>query len=271
MFQRYVVNVSYGCCKSRSECCTYCNGCTRMLQARILNVSSVFFYVCCKCVYLDVTYAFTYMMQVFYLNVAYVYIVFKCFSGVFANVSDACFKSFICFQTYVTIVASGCFKTKSSVASPSSPFLLSYLGVSRGKAEAVPTSAGGRIKRDVGGQARYVGWGVAARASGRLVASHAHLRKLCTGHEIISCGFTCRRTSQNCTQATKSSPILAHKQKWSHVLYRTAHDTLYCVSTDKSKSPILYLCIRSFIELCFLFFLSNVEHLINLWPTPSPP
>ena len=81
-----------------------------MLQAPILNVSSVFFDVCCKCVYLDVAYVFTQMMQVFYRDVAYVYNGFKCFSSVFASVSDACF---IYFQTYVAIVASVCFKTKS--------------------------------------------------------------------------------------------------------------------------------------------------------------
>jgi hypothetical protein len=50
------------------------------------------------------------MMQMFYLDVAYVYNDFKCFSGVFAGVSDAYFKCFICFQTYVVVVASRCFK-----------------------------------------------------------------------------------------------------------------------------------------------------------------
>jgi hypothetical protein len=62
------------------------------------------------------------MIQVFYLDVAYVYNGFKCSSGIFASVLDACLKCFICFQTYVAIVASECFKTRSSVASPSSPF-----------------------------------------------------------------------------------------------------------------------------------------------------
>jgi hypothetical protein len=122
MFQRYVANVSYGCCKSRSRCCTYCNGCARMLQALILNISSVFSDVCCKCVYLDVTYIFTHMMQVFYLDAAYVYDDFKCFFYVFTSVSDTCFKRFVCFQTYVAIVVSGCFTTKSNVASLPSSF-----------------------------------------------------------------------------------------------------------------------------------------------------
>ena len=45
----------------------------------------------------------------FYLDVAYVCNGFQVFSGVFASVSDSCFKCFICLQTYVS-VASKCFK-----------------------------------------------------------------------------------------------------------------------------------------------------------------
>jgi hypothetical protein len=45
--------------------------------------------------------------------------VLRRFSGVFASVSDACFKCFICLQImYVASVASGCFKSRSGVASP---------------------------------------------------------------------------------------------------------------------------------------------------------
>jgi hypothetical protein len=72
----------------------------------------------------------------------YVYNGFKCFSGVFASVSDACFKCFICFQSYVAIVALG-FKSRSSVCISLLAFLLSHLGVRPRKMEAVPTSAGG--------------------------------------------------------------------------------------------------------------------------------
>jgi hypothetical protein len=54
---RYVTSVSYVCCKNRSWCCTCCNGCTRMLQASIPNVSSVFLDVRRKCAYLNVAYA----------------------------------------------------------------------------------------------------------------------------------------------------------------------------------------------------------------------
>jgi hypothetical protein len=52
-------------------------------------------------------------------------IVFKCFMCFFASFSDACFKCFICLQTYVASVASGSFRNRSSVASPSSPSVVS--------------------------------------------------------------------------------------------------------------------------------------------------
>ena len=45
---------------------------------------------------------------------------FQVFSGVFAIISDACFKCFICLWTYVASVASRCCQIRSSVASPSS-------------------------------------------------------------------------------------------------------------------------------------------------------
>jgi len=122
VFQRYVTSVSCRCCKSRSGCCICCNGCTRMLQAYVLNVSSVFLDVCCKCVYLDVAYVsyicckcFIWMLRMFYNG-------FQVFLGVFTSVSDSCFKCFICLQTYVPSVTSGCFKNRSGVASPSSLF-----------------------------------------------------------------------------------------------------------------------------------------------------
>ena len=57
MFQRYVVTALDECCKNRSGCCICCNGCTCMLQASVINVSSFFSDVCCKCVYLNVAYA----------------------------------------------------------------------------------------------------------------------------------------------------------------------------------------------------------------------
>ena len=50
---------------------------------------------------------------------------FKCFPGVFASVSDACFKCFVCLQTYVASVVFECFKSRLRIASPSSPFAAS--------------------------------------------------------------------------------------------------------------------------------------------------
>jgi hypothetical protein len=101
----------------------------RMLQVHVLNVSSVIFRRCI-CFH-------TYNASVLSGYVAYVYNGLKCFLGIFASVLDARFNYFICFETYVAIVVSGCFKTRSSIAYPSSPFLLSRLSVRRGKAEAV--------------------------------------------------------------------------------------------------------------------------------------
>jgi hypothetical protein len=60
---------------------------------------------CCIC--------FTHMLQVFYLDVTYVR---NSFQGVFASVSDACFKYFICLRMYVARVVFGCFKSRSVVA-----------------------------------------------------------------------------------------------------------------------------------------------------------
>jgi hypothetical protein len=97
LFHRYVVSVLCGCCKSRSRCCICCNGCTHILQASVLNASSGFFprrmlQVCLFGCYIY----FVHMLQVFYLDVAMFYNGFQVFLGVFASVSDACFKCFIC-------------------------------------------------------------------------------------------------------------------------------------------------------------------------------
>ena len=56
---------------------------------------SAFSNVCCKCVYLDVAYVFTHMLQVFYLDVAYVLQWFQVFFKCLASVLDLCFKCFI--------------------------------------------------------------------------------------------------------------------------------------------------------------------------------
>jgi hypothetical protein len=45
-------------------------------------------------------------LLVFYLDVAYIFNGFKMLSDVFASVSNACFKSFICLLLYVATVVS---------------------------------------------------------------------------------------------------------------------------------------------------------------------
>jgi hypothetical protein len=119
------------------------------------------------------------MIQVFYLDIAYVYYnCFKCSSSIFASVLDAYFKCFICFQTYVAIVASECFKTRPSVASPSSPFccLASVSGVERLRQSPLAWVApracrwAQQARRGQAG-AGYGMRGTTAQASGRRLAS----------------------------------------------------------------------------------------------------
>ena len=78
------------------------NGCTRMLQDSVPNISSVFIDVCRKCVYLDVAYV-SYICCKCFIGIL------RMFSSVFTSVSDACFRCFICLQTYVISAASRCF------------------------------------------------------------------------------------------------------------------------------------------------------------------
>jgi hypothetical protein len=59
------------------------------------------------------------------MDVVYVCNSLSVFSGVFVSILDACFKYFICLHTYVASVASGYFKSRSGVASPSSPSAIS--------------------------------------------------------------------------------------------------------------------------------------------------
>jgi hypothetical protein len=95
----------------------------------VWHVSSVPDVVCCMCFILMlhihayckyIFHAFLGVscvyLQVFYLHIAYVYNGFQMFSDVFASVSYTCFKCLICLFSYVTIVASECFKSRSGVA-----------------------------------------------------------------------------------------------------------------------------------------------------------
>jgi hypothetical protein len=53
----------------------------------------------------------TYVASV--MDVAYVCNGFQVFLGVFANISNSCFKCFICLHMYVASVVSECFKSRS--------------------------------------------------------------------------------------------------------------------------------------------------------------
>jgi hypothetical protein len=67
--------------------------------------------ICFKCFKMFHTYVcecFIWMLHMFAM-------VFKCFSSIFASVSDVCFKCFICLLLYVAIVASECFKNRPGV------------------------------------------------------------------------------------------------------------------------------------------------------------
>jgi hypothetical protein len=85
----YVSSVSHGYCKNRSGCCICCYGCMHMLQAFVPNVSSVFQIIW-------TLHMFTHMLQVFYLDVAYVCNGFQLFFQVFQmNISSVLFVFFM--------------------------------------------------------------------------------------------------------------------------------------------------------------------------------
>jgi len=118
MLQTYVSSVSdvsEVCCnclrlmlQSRSECCICCNGCTRMLQSSVPNVSFVFLevldvayvsHICCKCL--------IWMLRLFPM-------VFKCFSCVFAH-KHVSSVSFV-FRRMLQVLHLNIFKSRSGVA-----------------------------------------------------------------------------------------------------------------------------------------------------------
>jgi hypothetical protein len=121
MFHMYVASVSYGCCKSGSGCCIVvmvvhvcCKLFFPMFHRFFRRMLKVCLFGCFIC--------FTHMLQVFLSGCCVCFtMVSSVFSGVFASVSDTCFKCFIYLQTYVASVASGCFKSRLYVASPFSP------------------------------------------------------------------------------------------------------------------------------------------------------
>jgi hypothetical protein len=118
MFQSYVASVSYRYCKTRSGCCTCCNGYARMVQVYVPNVSSVSD-VCCKCFHLDVTYTCMLHAYVKHIHACCMRMlnVFRCFvrrlQMLHLDVAYACndFQVFLecllqVFQTYVSCVSS---------------------------------------------------------------------------------------------------------------------------------------------------------------------
>jgi hypothetical protein len=108
-----------GCCKSRSRCCIYmyvfsvsfqCYRCfIRLLQVFYLDVA----YVCNGLQVLSRCFAnvFRCILQVFHLNVAYVCNGLHVLSRCFVSVSDICCKCFSCFRTYVTSFSPRCCKS----------------------------------------------------------------------------------------------------------------------------------------------------------------
>jgi hypothetical protein len=98
-----------------------------LVQVSVLNVLSFFFNVCCKCVYRNVVYVFTHILQVFYLDVVYVCNNFKNFSCVFASVSDECFKCFIVFRRMLQLLHMDVSKLDWELHLPPR-LLLPYLG-----------------------------------------------------------------------------------------------------------------------------------------------
>jgi hypothetical protein len=93
---------------------------------RLLSMFHLFFRMCvARVFYLDVVYVLHICCKCFYLVLACICNGFKCFFRCFfASVLDA-FKCFIYFRMYVASVVLGCLKSRSGVASPSSPSVAS--------------------------------------------------------------------------------------------------------------------------------------------------
>jgi hypothetical protein len=75
-----------------------------MLKACVPNVSSVFQKHVASVFILGVA---IWILHMYYNGFSSI------FSDIFANISDACFKCFICLQTYVANISSGSFKNRS--------------------------------------------------------------------------------------------------------------------------------------------------------------
>jgi hypothetical protein len=112
VFQMYVAMVIRVCCKG------------------LFPMFHLYFQTyCCKWVYRDVAYVSRIRCEYFIWILCMFAIVFKCFSVVFANISEACLKCFICLLLYVASVASRRFKNRSDECRVSADQISS--GVSR--------------------------------------------------------------------------------------------------------------------------------------------
>jgi hypothetical protein len=82
--------------------------CFKCFICFFIRILQVFLFGCC--IY------FTHMLQEFLSGCLHIFWnVFSSVLSVFASVSYACFKCFICLQTHVANVSPGCFKSRSSV------------------------------------------------------------------------------------------------------------------------------------------------------------
>ena len=126
MFHLDVACVLSGCCKSRSGCCTCCNGYTHMLQASVSN-ASVVSDGWCTC--------FIWVLHIFHTYVAIIssacciyfhtyvasvsYRCCICFA-IATHMFPSCFRCmlqvFQLFRTYVANVSSKCCKSRFGVA-----------------------------------------------------------------------------------------------------------------------------------------------------------
>jgi hypothetical protein len=81
---------------------------------------AIIVHLCCKCLFPVFYLFFRHMLHMFHTYVSSILsgryvmfaIVLKCFSGVFASVSETCFKCFIYLLLYVASIVSECFKTR---------------------------------------------------------------------------------------------------------------------------------------------------------------
>jgi hypothetical protein len=162
-----------------------------MLQVSGPNVSSVVFrrmlQVCLSGCCMFHTYVVS-VLSVYCVCLQWFSSVFRCF---FASVLEACFKCFICLQTYVATVASRCFKSRLDVCTCCLQLLEGARGVRRSTVARWGRS-GASMPRGVGLGA-YAGWRkgrVQTRASVRL-----DVRELALPQKLMGIGVGATQAS----------------------------------------------------------------------------